>query len=479
MPAADEPRGTESGLGLGAQAALVLLAAAPFLACLAAGFVWDDWQRIANNPHLGWSAIPAFWTGDPAVLGGLSRGSMYNPLAWTTYAIEAALAPSRPPMLFHATNLLIHGLLGLGLYHLVRSASGTDARIAGLIALAVAWSPVLGETAGWVSARLDGLAALLLVVGAALAVRAQSLRAAALGGAVLALSLTSKESGAALVVLVPLLLLAWRRDRPAMSTTVTAGAVALLLLGARVMAGVGVEGGAAALRPEWLPAAWLELMRLAVAPIGAGTALRPLPLTPSGGAWLLFLGLVALGLWAARARNLAAVLGVLWIAAGALPNALAVTRYELLPDRYAAVALPGVALLLGAAVEAVKGRAGIVMAFAGVIAAAFVTLSSRQALRFADDVAFFSHEVERWPDEPQGWFFLGDVLAAQGQFGHADGALLKAAELAPDLPQVWLRLTTSRLEAGDPEGARRALDEGLRRLPEDPGLRALEQQLSR
>ena len=481
MPAADAPPGTEpdSPSPRGAWGLVGVLAVLPFLPSIAGDFVWDDWQRVARNPHLVPGALAGFWAGDAALLDGISRASMYNPLGWTLHILEVFLAGgARPPALFHATNLLIHGACAAAVYQLIRSlAPVLSWRSATVAAVTASWMPVLGETAGWISGRLDGLTAWLAVGGAAIAARAAGWRGAALGGAILGSSLFAKESGGALVVGLPVLALIWRRDRRTVAFGVAAVGVLVVAAGIRASAGIGVEGGLAALEPARMVPAFLALIELTVVPVWAPSVLRPLPLAVSAASVGVLLALgTALGLALGRggpARRVV-VAGVAWVALGALPNALAATRYELLPDRYAAVAAVGVGLLIAGAlvVRPARQHAG-----AALVALAAVGLlaprSGAQCLRFTDDVAFFGWEVERWPDAPQAWFFLGDVLATQGRHEEAETALLRAVALAPALPQTWHRLATARYAAGDLDGARSAVEEGLRVLPNEPGLGAL------
>lgn len=472
---------SRSTLGLGGL--VVLFASLPFLPSVAGGFVWDDWARIANNPHLTLGSLPAYWVGDPAVIEGVSRGSMYNPLVWSTYVFEVALAGgARVPLVFHLTNLLIHGLVALGMFLLIRGlAPDLRPRAAAVVAVVASWAPLFGETAGWISARPDALAVAFIAIGAGIGVRARSWRLGLVSGALLGGSLLAKESGAFLAGGLVLFLLVRRRDLPVITCATAAAAVTAVVVGVRFVRGVGVEGGVGALRLDALLPSVLRLVRLSALPIESASALRPLPMDVSPLDALVVAGLIGLLFVAWRSRSPAAWprlagVGVLWLLLGALPNAVAATRYELLPDRYAAVAAPGLGLLLAACYEAFpaehRRRALAVLVIAGVLLMA--PRSSSQTARFADDVTFFDWEVARWPDEPQGWFFMGCVLAKRGRYAEAEDALARSTELSPTLPQAWLQLALTRDAAGDRDGARGALAEGLRRVPGDPGLEALQ-----
>ncbi len=78
--------------------------------------------------------------------------------------------------------------------------------------------------------------------------------------------------------------------------------------------------------------------------------------------------------------------------------------------------------------------------------------------------------TEEDPQRPVVWFYLGQALFRAQRYGPAADALRLAADAAADDPHYHALLARAEWLAGRPEGARRALDEGLRRCPADPPL---------
>ncbi|MCC7137565.1 MAG: tetratricopeptide repeat protein, partial [Planctomycetes bacterium] len=66
--------------------------------------------------------------------------------------------------------------------------------------------------------------------------------------------------------------------------------------------------------------------------------------------------------------------------------------------------------------------------------------------------------VEAMPSEPDGWRELAKLRTAANRHDLAAGLWLRVTELRPNEPEGWLTLVAERLEAGDKDGARAALD---------------------
>lgn len=66
---------------------------------------------------------------------------------------------------------------------------------------------------------------------------------------------------------------------------------------------------------------------------------------------------------------------------------------------------------------------------------------------FAAAVAQLRAELERNPDQPEGWPLLARALAAQGDFAGARDAFAKAVELVPDNPDLLVEAAQARAQA--------------------------------
>lgn len=85
-------------------------------------------------------------------------------------------------------------------------------------------------------------------------------------------------------------------------------------------------------------------------------------------------------------------------------------------------------------------------------------------------IELFEASTEEDPQRPVVWFYLGQALYRAQRYGPAADALRLAADAAADDPHYHALLARAEWLAGRPEGARLALDEGLRRFPADPPL---------
>ncbi len=135
--------------------------------------VWDDagtiWQnRRLNPPTL--AAVGYYW----ATVGRDTPGQLYTPVTYTVWAAMAAVSDAvvgrtpdadggrLSPAVFHAANVLLHGLTAALAYGLLRRLSGRPwAAAAG--ALVFALHPVQVEPVGWASGTKDVLCGLFSV----------------------------------------------------------------------------------------------------------------------------------------------------------------------------------------------------------------------------------------------------------------------------------------------------------------------------
>ncbi len=205
--------------------ALVALALALYAGTAKNEFVWDDpivFKRQLpffdsfENVFLPPSNIPQFGV------------HYYRPLTVVTYQIDEWLAKSLWPMeereearrvVYHSSVVVYHGLatltcffLGLMLVRATGRRWPDDVVIAGLCGVLFAAHPIHAESVAWMAGRSDVLCTLFLLAALAtyLVARRQDdiVKATALGllfGLLSLASMMSKETGAAVVLAVPLL----------------------------------------------------------------------------------------------------------------------------------------------------------------------------------------------------------------------------------------------------------------------------------
>jgi len=156
-------------------AAVVFTASvAVFALALEGPWLFDDHQLIVENPFVhGFSHWPRWfthsfwatsWVPDPA---GGSR-NFWRPLVLASYALDWVLGGGSP-VVFHATNLVCHGLASaLAFYTLRRWLNATWPAL--LAALLWALHPTKAESVAWIAGRPDlllGLGVLLALAGVA------------------------------------------------------------------------------------------------------------------------------------------------------------------------------------------------------------------------------------------------------------------------------------------------------------------------
>jgi hypothetical protein len=148
---------------IGFIALLVLVIAATFGRSLTHQFVqWDDFETIANNPHLrppSFAGLAYYWTH--------RADAVYIPLTYTFWSAIAVLAQTHAdgaialrPSLFHAANIFLHMISSIIVFDLLRRLLHQD--IAALIgALLFAIHPLQVESVAWAVGARDLLCGML------------------------------------------------------------------------------------------------------------------------------------------------------------------------------------------------------------------------------------------------------------------------------------------------------------------------------
>jgi tetratricopeptide (TPR) repeat protein len=195
--------------------AVVLLAIAAYANALANGFAQDDSRLIEENLQIRslWN-LPTLFASD-LFQGAYPAAMYYRPLVLASFALEYAFAGPLPAV-YHLTNIVLHALVCLLLYVLVRRlfAAPTLALVAAAL---FAVHPVHTEAVTAISGRGDLLGTLFILAGALLYATPAGPMAprrmlAAL--ACMALALLSKESSLIAITLLPLSDLVRREVRP-------------------------------------------------------------------------------------------------------------------------------------------------------------------------------------------------------------------------------------------------------------------------
>lgn len=446
--------------------ALLLAVSVAHGGALRAGFLYDDYHLIAENPAVLTHAWGTIWTSSEAASRD-AQGRGVRPATLSSYAIDHVVGGGRPAV-YHATQVVLHAAV-VWLVYLVALTLGLSPGWAAASALMAALHPVQTEAVHYLSARSSVLSTLWLLASfwAYLRWRDQATsrrawRVASLG--FLGLAVLSKESavvGLIWFIAYERLIVAatWadcaRRLGLHAATAALSAAPAVAALnravpGASISAESATATGVLVLgRHLW---EWIILFGVE-------------PVSPQGwvgwdhpgvwGAAVLIAGVCVAG-YAIRQRlplvawGIAAGLSAL-LPAMALPFITNVALFQ--PHRgYQAAA--GFALATAALAGACAPRAVATMPsararrwlraagwfVAGTAATAAIIIDVGAGRMWRDEVAFWASAVERYPTEGAYHHSLGAARLRVGDLAAAEQAFVTAARLDADLPRVDFNL---------------------------------------
>jgi len=126
---------------------LALAAVLPYARVVGHDFVFDDYSRVIENPHV---AFGLSWAG-LVRLTTLFHASNWHPLTWFSHMVDFELYGSDPAG-HHLTSVLLHACNTVLLFVTLTRMTG-EAACAALVALLFAVHPLNVETVAWVSER--------------------------------------------------------------------------------------------------------------------------------------------------------------------------------------------------------------------------------------------------------------------------------------------------------------------------------------
>ncbi len=409
-------------------AALVaLVAAAVFAPAITGPWIYDDHLLIPDNPHIqsfdGWPRwfLSDFWDVKAELTRGGGRIMYWRPLISATYAAEWQLGGGSP-LLFHATNILLHGAVAALAFVVLRRwlASTWPACVAALL---FAVHPTKAESVAWIAGRTDVICMLAIFVatqGIARRIRGER------GGVLLEalgtlLAYTSKEQ--AIILPAFAAVEAWvaagrpQIDRVAIGRMLRiaapqiALAIAYLVL-RQIFMPIKAAGGTT-LPP--LDHVWIILETL-----GRFTALTFVPYELSiqhglvdfangvpghtwsyvavGGGAVVLLAAVAV---TARARVPAATIGIAFFGITLAPTLnIVYTQMEtLVYERFLYLPMLGLALVAGELVSRRPARTAYIIAATAILLLAVQSI--RRASDYRDEDAFWARELALHPESPE------------------------------------------------------------------------------
>ncbi len=403
----------------------LLVTFAAYIACMSAGYIWDDEALILNNQALTHPTLRTLLGSDLWCCSGTTQSGYWRPLTTLSFYADVGLFGFNAAWAhLHSLgwHLLCTGLVG-------RLVAGRHGEVRGTIAaLIFGVHPVLSEAVVWIAARND-LIATALGLAALLAVERDRPAQVALWALCAGLS---KESS----FLLPILVVAW--------TVAHDGVPGLRTRGRAILAtGLGL-GVAVGVRQFAVLGSMSDFHRVALgdplAPVYGiarllGWVSWPWPLT---GMATLYLPAPGLAVWLPCALTLLGAgasvlvsprraLGLLafTVVAGA-PMAAAIAVYATLGERYLYLPMVGVATLAATSVP-LRRVTGLGL---GMWAVGALTMLHLRLPDWVDPRAFFEAAVRSQQDS----FSLnayGQELAKEGQKREALDALERSLTAVP------------------------------------------------
>lgn len=467
-------------------------------------FIFDDFDAIADNPH-----VRQLWPLTEAMSAPPDSGVAGRPVVCLSLAINYVLG-GLDVRGYHAFNLVIHILNTLLLYGIVRrtlkyvrqvpGASGSSHQreeveaplpsltasppphvggylgstgLAAAAVVALVWTvhPLLTESVTYVVQRTELLMALFLLLTLYCVIRGWQV------GAVVAcaLGMGSKE----VMVVAPILVFlydrifmpgSWR-DRRRLYAGLAATWVILPVWVAassfRAKSGFGME-----LLTPWSYALTqcgviLHYLRLCFWPAPLVIDYDDWRIGAQPVAVVLILGLLGVTVWALRHRPKLGFLGAWFFLILAPTSSFLPLASEIAAERR--MYLPLAAVVTVVVVMAQRFAPPVKIGLVAAITAALMVGTVRRNADYRNEIAIWSDTVAKRPNNARAHNNLGHALFSEGKLIEASARFAEAVRLKPGYADAYNNLGTVLQASGKLEQAAGAYREALRREPDLPG----------
>jgi 4-amino-4-deoxy-L-arabinose transferase-like glycosyltransferase len=485
MAAADSRAPGDRGIrnAMPSIAILVIAILATFFGAIRNGFVWDDVLFIVRNPFLqDLSNLPKFFlSGDATGTGGMNP--YYRPLTTATFAIDYAIWGERAAG-FHLTNLIFHLTTTIALFFTARSF--THRNVSALAAsLLFAVDPVQSEPVGYISARADLLCAFFMLAACLAYFRfedSEKHRYLALSLAAFAMGLLSKIVALAIIPLLALHLLQFRRDRSRWITLIPFGVLALAFMAARSWV-LKMETWGTDPILDRVANAGIHLViyiKNAFVPVDLGVYYdfppAKSPWEPGVVASWLFLLTVGFVLFRLARRCPAVVFGAGWFFVALVPVCGIFMKLYPTPiaDRYLYIPLVGLAIAVSVLIEKLPsqrrfrwGKAALLpVVVACILAFSFQTAGRLET--WHDQLTFWQAAAAEAPSNPYVINAYGCALRIAGNLPEAERTLKAAITLENDRATPYINLCLIELRRSNLKAAERYTLRALQLEPFNP-----------
>lgn len=398
---------------------------AAYIACVSAGYIWDDEALILLNQALVHPTFRTILGSDLWCCSGTAASGYWRPLTTLSFYADVAAFGFQPAW-GHLHSLAWHLLCTTLVARLVGNRHGGER--GAVAALIFGLHPILSEAVVWIAARND-LMATAFAVGALLAVDRRKPVLAAICALAAALS---KESS----FLLPALVVLWvggheglagvKARRGAIGATALGLGVALAL---RPLAELGRATDFHRV-PIDDPFASLYTLARLIGWLGwpwplTGTATLYLP-PPGIAVWASALVVLAGAAFLVRAEPRRGLCLVAFTVLAALPMAVALWVFATIGERYMYLPMVGAAALVATALPLTRfTKAGLAIWAVGALAAIHVRLPD-----WVDNLAFYEAAVRRAPDS-FSWNLYGGELERRQHTAAAVEAMERSLAARP------------------------------------------------
>jgi len=462
--------------------ALILIVAAAYIPAFSAGYIWDDSAHLTDN-HTVKSpyGLRSIWL-DPMA------NSQYYPIVFTSFWLEYRLWEDHPTG-YHVTNILLHGLICVGIWVLLSRWKLPGAWFAAAV---FGLHPVHVESVAWVSERKDVLSGLFFVL-TLLAwdkfQRTRKIRSYVAAFILFALALGSKTAVCPLPLLLPILSW-WRSGRTQFRDWI----LTLPLLALSICAGlvtIYVEQFNLGTMKDDLDFSFLERTLIVgrtlwfyvwklVWPLELMTIYPRWEIDPhSVRQWIFPILALALPLvlWIARGRfGRGPFTAIAFFGLMAGPTlgffSLSTYVYSFVFDHYQYLASIGPIVLMSTLLTVILRRVSIPGKGASLamipVLLILGSLTWKQCTYYKDQETLFRYNVSK---NPSAWFaynVIASSLLERGRYEEAMSNLQKSLNLNPGFAKTYDILAVYHLKKNDPLRAIQLYRQALEIDPEDP-----------
>ena len=447
-------------------------AAVVYANTLANGFVYDDGYYVLSNPRVTTASLTRLFQ-------PMSSNNMFRPVTFASWALDWAIQGARP-FGYHLVNVLLHAVVALLLYCLLRKLLEKDPRVTSVAfaaALLFAVHAIHTEAVAWISGRSELLAAGFLLAAWLLHLQDHPVPSLVC----LVLAMLSKESA---VVFLPLVVVGdyalgkfKSLARYAWISGVTVLYVALLW---KIQGSHFEKAAYSALDNPLanLPLNLRILNALRVAWKYVGLQVYPATLSSDYSynairlyadwkhvlpASLATAAIVALWVWAIWKKRSAWILaGAIYFLAFSVTSNILVATGTIMGERLAYLPSAGFCLLvalLWARVETFDKKVAY-SALAGIV----LLLAVRTVIRNRDwqnNLTLYSTAVAAVPQSARAHGLLGQEYLRRGELDAARAQLQAAVAIFPDYTEAIENYALAEARSGHDPEARRLLERAL------------------